>query len=126
ILDASDQTVIGQNNPDFVWGMTNNFEYSNFDLSIHVNGVHGGDLSMVEFESMLGRGGGRRSMTTEYYNNYWTPYRTDAKYATPIRKSADGASVAGSLLYKGTYVNVQNRSEERRVGKECRYWGVAD
>jgi TonB-linked SusC/RagA family outer membrane protein len=108
ILDASDQTVIGQNNPDFVWGMTNNFEYSNFDLSIHVNGVHGGDLSMVEFESMLGRGGGRRSMTTEYYNNYWTPYRTDAKYATPIRKSADGASVAGSLLYKGTYVNIQN------------------
>ena len=108
ILDASDQTVIGQNNPDFVWGMTNNFEYGNFDLSIHINGVHGGDLSMVEFESMLGRGGGRRSMTTEYYNNYWTPYRTDAKYATPIRKSADGASVAGSLLYKGTYVNIQN------------------
>ncbi|HLT05906.1 MAG TPA: TonB-dependent receptor [Cyclobacteriaceae bacterium] len=108
ILDASDQTVIGQNNPDFVWGMTNNFDYKNFDLSVHINGVHGGDISMVEFESMLGRGGGRRSMTTEYYNNYWTPYRTDAKYATPIRKSADGASVAGSLLYKGTYVNVQN------------------
>ena len=108
ILDASDQTVIGQNNPDFVWGMTNNFEYKNFDLSVHVNGVHGGDLSMVEFESMLGRGGGRRSMTTEYYNNYWTPYRTDAKYATPIRKSSDGSSVAGSLLYKGTYVNIQN------------------
>lgn len=108
ILDASDQTVIGQNNPDFVWGMTNNFDYKNFDLSIHVNGVHGGDLSMVEFESMLGRGGGRRSMTTEYYYNYWTPYRTDAKYATPIRKSADGSSVSGSLLYKGTYVNIQN------------------
>jgi TonB-linked SusC/RagA family outer membrane protein len=108
ILDASDQTVIGQNNPNFVWGMTNNFDYKNFDLSVHVNGVHGGDLSMVEFESMLGRGGGRRSMTTEYYNNYWTPYRTNAQYATPIRKSADGASVAGSLLYKGTYVNIQN------------------
>jgi len=56
----------------------------------------------------LGRGGGRRSMTLEYYNNYWTPYRTDGKYATPIRKSADGASVSGSLLYKGTYVNIQN------------------
>lgn len=108
ILDGSDQTVIGQNNPDFVWGMTNNFGYKQFDLSIHVNGVQGGDLSMVEFESMLGRGGGRRSMTTEYYNNYWTPYRNDGIYATPIRKSADGASVSGSLLFKGTYVNIQN------------------
>lgn len=108
ILDASDQTVIGQNNPDFVWGLTNNFEYKNFDLSVHVNGVQGGDLSMVEFESMLGRGGGRRSMTVEYYNNYWTPYRTDGAYATPIRKSADGASASGSLVFKGTYVNIQN------------------
>lgn len=108
ILDGSDQTVIGQNNPDFVWGMTNDFQYRQFDLSIQVNGVQGGDLSMVEFESMLGRGGGRRSMTTEYYNNYWRPNAPGAKYATPIRKSADGASVAGSLLYKGTYVNVQN------------------
>src|SRR5690606_33489614 len=32
----------------------------------------------------------------------------DGIYATPIRKSADGASVAGSLLFKGTYVNIQN------------------
>ena len=108
ILDSNDQTVIGQNNPAFVWGMTNNFGYKNFDFSVHVNGVQGGDLSMVEFESMLGRGGGRRSMTTEYFNNYWTPNRTDAAYASPTRKSADGSSVSGSLLFKGTYVNIQN------------------
>ncbi|MEQ9439220.1 MAG: TonB-dependent receptor [Cyclobacteriaceae bacterium] len=108
ILDASDQTVIGQNNPDFVWGMTNTVRYKGLDLSVQVNGVQGGDLSMVEFESMLGRGGGRRSMTTEYYNNYWRPDRTDGIYATPIRKSADGASASGSLLFKGTYVNIQN------------------
>ncbi|MDO6436172.1 TonB-dependent receptor [Cyclobacterium sp. 1_MG-2023] len=108
ILDSNDQTVIGQNNPSFVWGMTNNFGYKNFDFSVHVNGVQGGDLSMVEFESMLGRGGGRRSMTTEYFNNYWTPYRTDGAYATPTRKSADGSSVSGSLVFKGTYVNIQN------------------
>lgn len=108
ILDSNDQTVIGQNNPSFVWGMTNNFGYKNFDFSVHVNGVQGGDLSMVEFESMLGRGGGRRSMTTEYFNNYWTPNRTDGIYASPTRKSADGSSVSGSLVFKGTYVNIQN------------------
>lgn len=108
ILDASDQTVIGQSIPDFVWGMTNTLGYRGFDLTVQVNGVQGGDLSMVEFESMLGRGGGRRSMTTEYYYNYWRPDRTNAIYATPIRKSADGASASGSLLFKGTYVNIQN------------------
>ena len=108
ILNAADQTIIGQNNPDFVWGMTNDFGYKNFDFSVQVNGVHGGDLSMVEFESMLGRGGGRRSMTVEYFENYWRPNQTDAMYATPIRKSSDGASASGSLVFKGTYVNIQN------------------
>jgi TonB-dependent starch-binding outer membrane protein SusC len=47
-------------------------------------------------------------MTTEYYNNYWRPDRTDGKYATPIRKDSDGSGLAGSLLFKGTYVNLQN------------------
>lgn len=108
ILNASDQTVIGQNNPDFVWGMTNNFGYKNFDFSVQVNGVQGGDLSMVEFEDMLGRGGGRRSMTLEYFENYWRPNQTNALYATPIRKSSDGATASGSLVFKGTYVNIQN------------------
>ncbi|HSI75253.1 MAG TPA: hypothetical protein VK957_05150, partial [Lunatimonas sp.] len=70
--------------------------------------VHGGDLSMVEFEDMLGRGGGRRSMTVKYFENYWRPNQTDAMYATPIRKSSDGASASGSLVFKGTYVNIQN------------------
>ncbi|MEX2595115.1 MAG: hypothetical protein WD426_20290, partial [Anditalea sp.] len=67
-----------------------------------------GDLSMAEYESMLGRGGGRRSMTVEYFENYWRPNQTDGIYATPIRKSADGASSNGSLVFKGTYVNIQN------------------
>ncbi len=108
ILNAADQTIIGQNTPDFIWGMTNDFGYKNFDFSVQVNGVQGGDLSMVEFESMLGRGGGRRSMTVEYFENYWRPNQTDARYATPIRKSSDGASASGSLVFKGTYVNIQN------------------
>ena len=47
-------------------------------------------------------------MTTEYFNNYWTPTRTDAAYASPTRKSADGSSVSGSLVFKGTYINIQN------------------
>ncbi len=110
IIDASDNTVIGSSIPDFVWGMTNSFEYKGFDLSVQVNGVQGGDISMLEYTAVFGRGAGLMNTTTEYYQNYWRPDRTDAKYPAPTRKSYEGSDLSGTLIYKGTYVNIQNIS----------------
>jgi hypothetical protein len=110
ILDASDNTIIGSNIPDFVWGMTNSFEYKGFDLSVQVNGVQGGDINMLEYTSIFGRGAGLMNTTAEYYNNYWRPDRTDAKYSAPTRKNYEGTDLSGTLVYKGTYVNIQNIS----------------
>lgn len=110
ILDASDNTIIGSSIPDFVWGMTNSFEYKNFDLSVQVNGVQGGDISMLEYTGVFGRGAGTMNTTSEYYNNYWTPTRTNAKYPAPTRKSYEGTDLSGTLIYKGTYVDIQNIS----------------
>ena len=44
ILDANDRTVIGNPYPDFTWGISNNFTYKDFDLSIFFQGVQGGSL----------------------------------------------------------------------------------
>lgn len=33
VLDAGDRTLIGDPNPKFIWGFTNNFKYKDFDLS---------------------------------------------------------------------------------------------
>ncbi|NWJ52365.1 MAG: TonB-dependent receptor [Bacteroidetes bacterium] len=108
ILDSSDQTVIGSSIPDYTWGMTNTFAYKGFDLSIKVRGTKGGDISMAEFQSVFGRGAGLINTTYDYYNNYWTPTRTDGKYAAPTRKSYEGSDLSGTLLYKGTFVDVEN------------------
>lgn len=40
ILNADDRTLIGDPNPKFIWGLTNNFKYKNFDLSILLQGAH--------------------------------------------------------------------------------------
>lgn len=44
VIDANDRTIIGNNMPDFTWGMTNTITYKNFDLSIVLQGVHGNDV----------------------------------------------------------------------------------
>lgn len=43
-MAATDRTFIGDVNPDYIFGFTNNFSYGKFDLSIFVNGVQGNDI----------------------------------------------------------------------------------
>jgi TonB-linked SusC/RagA family outer membrane protein len=108
IIDGSDNTIIGNPNPDFIWGMTNTFEYKGIDLSVQVNGVQGGDHIMVLMEPIMARNSGAQNTVYQYFDNYWRPDRTDGIYAAPTRKSWDGTSSRGTLVFKGTYVNFQN------------------
>ncbi|SDK66591.1 TonB-linked outer membrane protein, SusC/RagA family [Pedobacter sp. ok626] len=44
ITYPEDQTVIGDPNPKFIFGLSNNFQYRNFDLSIAISGTYGNKL----------------------------------------------------------------------------------
>ena len=44
VIDEKDRIVTGNPYPDFTWGITNNFNYKNFDLSFLLQGVQGGQL----------------------------------------------------------------------------------
>lgn len=108
IINSSDNTIIGSPNPDFIWGIINNFSYKGFDLSIDITGVQGGDKMLTGMETVMTRNRAAQNTIYEYYDNYWKPDRPNATYAVPNRKSYDGTSARGTLLFKGTYVNVQN------------------
>ena len=43
-LDNNDRTVIGSPYPDFIWGITNKVNYKGFELSVFVQGSHGGQI----------------------------------------------------------------------------------
>ncbi len=43
-IDANDQTIIGNTNPDFMWGINNTFVFRAFDLGVFVTGVKGGNI----------------------------------------------------------------------------------
>lgn len=51
IIDANDRTVIGNPNPDFTFGLNNDFSYKKFDLSINLAGQVGGDVIMWAHEN---------------------------------------------------------------------------
>lgn len=53
---ASDRTIIGNANPDFIYGLTNNVTYRNFGLNFFVQGTQGNDIfnaTRIETEAMV-------------------------------------------------------------------------
>ena len=43
-LELSDQTIIGNANPKFIYGFTNDFSYKNWSLTVFIQGVQGNDI----------------------------------------------------------------------------------
>lgn len=41
LINANDRTIIGREDPNFIWGMTNTFKYKRFSLMIFIHGVSG-------------------------------------------------------------------------------------
>lgn len=90
VLDDKDRGIIGHANPDFIFGLTNNFAYKGFDLSIFFQGSVGNDLlNMTRMNLELGR-------STEALNR-WTPTNTN----TDIPRNGFYNTSKG----KGGYIN---------------------
>ncbi|HTL08774.1 MAG TPA: SusC/RagA family TonB-linked outer membrane protein, partial [Chitinophagaceae bacterium] len=92
-IDAADRTIIGQLEPKYRWGITNNFKYGNITLSFFVNAMEGWIKSFNQLDftgSVLG-------------NNY--PGRAvnmlDADWWTAGNKS----NTRPSLVYTNPYVH---------------------
>lgn len=69
-LTAEDRQIIGQQDPKFIWGLTNSFTYKNLKLEIFVHGVHG----VTRYNDLL-----RDNLVTQetrrtpMKKNWWTP-----------------------------------------------------
>lgn len=56
IFDTGDRTVIGNPQPDFIFGFTNTFNYKKFDLNFFIQGSYGNDIynaTRIDLEGMF-------------------------------------------------------------------------
>lgn len=71
VINDEDKVIQGDPWPDFFYGMTNNFSWKNFDLSIFIQGVEGADvINASKFFGIEGMYRGR-NVPIEYYNDHW-------------------------------------------------------
>jgi TonB-linked SusC/RagA family outer membrane protein len=69
VINSFDRTVMGSPYPDFYYGMTNNFSYKNFTLSVSLQGVQGNSVLALSREQSAND----RARFRQYaiMNNYW-------------------------------------------------------
>jgi TonB-linked SusC/RagA family outer membrane protein len=106
-IDDNDQTSLGDPNPKFSYGITNNFSYKNFDLSVFLNGSYGAKI-INALNYRISNLSGLYSNQLASVANYWTPTNVDSNIPAP--KSGDNPNLKNSdrFLESGSFLRLQN------------------
>lgn len=100
-ITTDDQRIIGDPNPDFTFGITNNFTYKNFDLNIFFQGSQGGDIMNLTAVQLFN---GDSNATTDILNS-WTPTNTDTNIP---RAKLRGKQISSRFVEDGSYIRLKN------------------
>ncbi len=105
-INNEDRTVIGDPNPDYIWGLNNTMSYGGFDLNVFFQASVGNDLfnfQRLELEDVRG-----------FYNqskavlNRWTPENRNTDI--PKASSKNLRRVSSRWVEDGSFVRLRNLS----------------
>lgn len=105
-VNTDDRTVIGDPNPDYTGGFTNNFSWRGFDLNVFFQYSAGQDV--FNANRIIFEGGGRmhQNMFATYVNR-WTPENQNNTY---YRTNGQGPTEMGystRLVEDGSYIRLK-------------------
>lgn len=72
VLNQNDKTILGDNNPDFTAGLSNNFSYKNFSLGVQLTGSYGASVFSF-YKRMVGIYHGDRNGMIEQLDRWRSP-----------------------------------------------------
>jgi len=103
-LNNDDRAIIGDPNPDFIWGFNNDFRWKGFDLNVFFQASQGNDVfnyTLLELDLLAGR----NNATTAALER-WTPTNTD----TDVPKANGGRSrrATSRWIHDGSFIRLKN------------------
>ncbi|NUQ25780.1 MAG: TonB-dependent receptor [Saprospiraceae bacterium] len=106
VFDTGDRTVIGNAQPDFVFGLTNSFTYKRFDFNFFFQGSYGNDIynaTRIDLEGMFDS----KNQSVAVLRR-WTPDNRD----TDIPRAVGGGNVdnvrnSTRFVEDGSYVRLK-------------------
>lgn len=121
-IDSEDRTIIGHASPDFIFGLTNNFAWKGFDLSIFFQGSVGNDLlNMTRMNLEWKR--------TPDALNRWTSTHTDTDIPrNGFYYSQYGGYINDHFIENASFLRLKNLTlgytiPFKKVVSSCRVYG---
>ena len=106
-ITSADLTFIGSPVPDFTFGLTNNFRYRDFDLSIFLQGSYGAEIyNFMEWQL--------ERMNNVYYNqstkvmDRYTADNTDGSLPRFTNSNTNNTAMSDRYVEDGSYLRIQN------------------
>ena len=103
-ISVSDKTYIGDPNPDFTFGLTNDFSYKNFTLSVFFQGSYGNDIynaSRIETEGMYKD----QNQSTAVLNRWRKP--GDITDIPRAKQGTDNIKASSRWVEDGSYLRLK-------------------
>jgi TonB-linked SusC/RagA family outer membrane protein len=108
VIDDADRTIIGNTNPDFTYGITNNFSWKGFTLSFFIQGTHGNDMfngNLLDGVKLSNIG----NITQSAYDTRWTPENTaGAQWPKATNGYNRVWKISNRYVEDGSYLRLKN------------------
>lgn len=108
VVNDNDRTLIGNPNPSFTYGVTNNFFFKGFDLTVFIQGVQGNDVynaNRYYTEGGLYSNGNAGALAL----NRWTPTNPGASVPRAVANDPnDNLRISSYYVEKGSYMRIKN------------------
>ncbi len=111
-ISDSDRTILGNPYPKFIFGVTNDFKYGNFTLSIFIQGSIGNqiaNLNRYRLDALTATPGSLTNVSQAAYDGRWTGEGTSNYYP---RARANGAyfnqRFTDFIIEDGSFIRLKN------------------
>ncbi len=111
VINADDRTILGNYQPDFTYGITNRFNYKNFDLSVFIQGVVGREVLNLTSRHLLN--GEANFNAYAVLNNRWRSESDPGNGEHPRADRSTGTHgnnnrPSSYQVQDGSYVSIKN------------------
>jgi TonB-linked SusC/RagA family outer membrane protein len=115
-INASDKTIIGNTNPDYTFGITNNFKWQNFSFGFFLQGIVGNDIFNGNLMNVLMYS--YRNIPVDAYNTRWTEEnKANARWPKATTMPTRSLNISDRYVEDGSYLRLKNVNFGYRFNK---------
>ncbi|MEO5999759.1 MAG: TonB-dependent receptor [Chitinophagaceae bacterium] len=107
LITPLDRVIMGNPNPDFIFGFNSNMSFKNFDLNIFFEGVSGNKIFFQTGYTNLNSFQRGQNQLADIYGNYWTPQNPNPNAKYPKISSATQMLASNRFMQDGSYLRMK-------------------